>query len=87
MRLFKINDVKSVFLGADFVTVGETSFLRVVGLAVSEFSGSVDAVFPFQIGKETTGDWSAIKPQVFALLMDAFAEEGWVFGYSLKGLF
>jgi len=29
-----------------------------------------------KVGKETTGDWSAIKPQVFAMLMDAFAEEG-----------
>jgi len=45
--LFKLEDVNSVFLGADFVTVGKASH----------------------------ADWVALKPQIFALLMDAFAEE------------
>jgi len=47
-RLFALEGVKNVFLGADFVTVG----------------------------KDSEEAWGGLKPQIFSLLMDAFAEEG-----------
>ena len=62
--LFRIEGVKGVFLGPDFITITKVISLKKNFNASSTF-------WILQVDDET--EWKTIKPEVFATLMDFFS--------------